>query len=70
MATINNPCYKCTERASGCHAKCNKYAEWKEKKNEASANKNVNTDVIDMQRRFQAGFKRYNSGSSYHRRGK
>jgi hypothetical protein len=25
------PCYKCTEREPGCHGKCDKYKEWREK---------------------------------------
>lgn len=23
------PCFGCNDRAQGCHAKCQKYAEWK-----------------------------------------
>ena len=30
----NNPCYKCTERKVGCHTKCDKYKEFKEKLSE------------------------------------
>ena len=22
------PCYRCTEREAGCHAKCERYGEW------------------------------------------
>ena len=70
MATINNPCYNCVDRAAGCHAQCNKYIEWKDKNSEPTAKKIANNAVIDLQRKFQSGFKKYNSGSSYHRRGK
>lgn len=24
-----NPCYKCEERAMGCHSRCEKYKAWK-----------------------------------------
>ena len=27
----DNPCYNCTERRVGCHSKCDKYKEFKEK---------------------------------------
>ena len=25
---MTNPCYKCEDRHQGCHAKCERYAEW------------------------------------------
>lgn len=25
------PCYKCTEREPGCHGRCDKYKEWRER---------------------------------------
>ena len=31
---MNNPCYNCSDRATGCHESCKRYAEWKER-NEA-----------------------------------
>ena len=27
---VKPPCYKCENRAVGCHSSCSKYSEWKE----------------------------------------
>ena len=31
-----SPCYKCQERHAGCHAECEKYAEWRAKMTKSS----------------------------------
>lgn len=33
----NPPCYKCTERAEGCHGRCERYQDWKAKQQEETA---------------------------------
>ena len=33
----NPPCYKCTDRAEGCHGRCERFADWKEKQQAETA---------------------------------
>ena len=35
--TIKAPCTGCEDRVLGCHSKCVRYNEWKNKRNEESA---------------------------------
>lgn len=44
------PCENCTDRALGCHGKCERYAEWKEKytaTGEAIKSKKLKTAQIE-----------------------
>ena len=35
MALKTNPCYKCSNREVGCHAKCEKYISWIKEREES-----------------------------------
>lgn len=66
-----NPCYQCLDREIDCHSKCTKYLIWKEEQDERKRiDLQGKSAVYGIQRDFQARFKRFNSASSYHKRGK
>lgn len=54
------PCYKCGDRAVGCHLDCNRYAAWKEQYNKtlAQINKRRRADNVYRAHLYRAKIKR------------
>lgn len=47
-AKVSSPCYKCLDRSSGCHSKCQAYVTYHEGRVEKSHQRQFNTIVTDV----------------------
>lgn len=48
----DNPCYQCPDRYVGCHAKCEKYNEWRVQHVEEERKKNAYIAEHDIMRNY------------------
>ena len=48
MIPRKSPCYKCENRAEGCHGNCEKYAEYKDRARDAYEKRKVGTEANDF----------------------
>lgn len=44
----SSPCFKCTERAVGCHGTCEKYCTWSAKRDEAKMAMREHEEAVDF----------------------